>query len=139
MASIWEGFGMVWRVFWALLGDSWAFFRRSKSSLFKAWVQDGLQEAFWIDFGRVLEGFGEGLGRNLGGFGRFCAGCGQILGAFGKMWPCCSKAYKLDPRADLRSVTMWDYVKFRLPHRGRGPPRIGTLRGASRDSAGVLT
>ena len=30
-------------------------------------VQDGLQEAFWIDFGWRLGGIEEGLGRDLGG------------------------------------------------------------------------
>ena len=63
MASIWEGSGRVWGVSWALLGALGLFFRRSKTYFFKALVQDGLQEAFWIDFGAVLGGFGEGFGR----------------------------------------------------------------------------
>ena len=39
-------------------------------------VQDGLQEAFWIDFGSILGGFGEGLGRVWGAFGE----------DFGRVW-----------------------------------------------------
>ena len=60
------GFGTVWGLSWALLGASWLFFGRSKSGFVKGFVQDGLQEAFWIDFGSLWEGFG----RVLGGFVR---------------------------------------------------------------------
>ena len=63
MASIWEGSGRVWGVSWALLGALGLFFRRSKTYFFKALVQDGLQEAFWIDFETILGGFREVLGR----------------------------------------------------------------------------
>ena len=76
MGSILEGFGTAWGPIWALLGAPGPFFERSKSSSFKALVQSALQEAFWIDFGSILEGSGKvfggfwnGLGRNLGGFG----------------------------------------------------------------------
>ena len=72
-------------------------------------------DQFWQGLGRIWGGFGEGLGGNFEGFGRFCVGFGQILDAFAKMWPCCGKAYKLDPRADPRSVTM----------RGGPPPSVG--------------
>ena len=68
MASIWEGSGRVWGVSWALLGALGLFFRRSKTYFFKALVQDGLQEAFWIDFGWLLERFGGRFGEDLGGF-----------------------------------------------------------------------
>ena len=68
MASIWEGSGRVWGVSWALLGALGLFFRRSKTYFVKALVQDGLQEAFWIDFGAILGGFGEVLGRILTNF-----------------------------------------------------------------------
>ena len=70
MASIWEGSGRVWGVSWALLGALGLFFRRSKTYFFKALVQDGLQEAFWIDFGAILGGFREVLGRILTNFWR---------------------------------------------------------------------
>ena len=73
MNSIWEGFGTLWAALWSLLGAFWRFFGRSKSYLVKALVQDGLQEAFWMDFrslweglGTVWEGFGEEFGRILG-------------------------------------------------------------------------
>ena len=62
LGSIWEGSGSVCGVSWALLGPSWPFFGRSKASFFKALIQDRLQEAFWIDFGSILGGFGEGFG-----------------------------------------------------------------------------
>ena len=50
----------------------WPFLRRSDSAFFQTSVQDGVQEAFWSDFGSILEGSGrvwggfwEGLGRIL--------------------------------------------------------------------------
>ena len=76
-------------------------FGRSKSYLFQAWVQNELQEASWVDFGSLLEGFGrvltrfgEELGRILEGFGHFCTGCGQIVDVFGNMWPCWGRVSK---------------------------------------------
>ena len=70
------GVWVVWGVSWALLGASWLVFGRSKSSFFSTWAQDGLQEAFWIDFGWTLGGFWE----DLGGFGE---GFGRIQKPFG--------------------------------------------------------
>ena len=63
LGSILEGIGALLAVFWPLLGAFWSFFGRSKSYLFKALVQDELQEAFWMDFGSLWEGFGTVLGR----------------------------------------------------------------------------
>ena len=62
LETIWDGFGTVLGVFWTLLGASESFFWASRSSFFQAWAQDGLQEAFWIDFGSNLEGIWEDLG-----------------------------------------------------------------------------
>ena len=45
------------------------FLKRSKTYFFKASVQDRLQEAFWIDFGDILGGFGKVLGRIWTNFG----------------------------------------------------------------------
>ena len=42
-------------------------------------IEDRLQEAFWIDFGSILGGFGKGFGRVWGRLGR-------DLGAFGSSW-----------------------------------------------------
>ena len=85
MGSIWEEFGTVWGAFWALLGVSWLFLGCSKSSFFKAWAQDGLQEAFWVDLGSISEGFGmiwggfgEEFGTRLETFGP--AGADSLLG-----------------------------------------------------------
>ena len=71
-----KGFGGSGR----LLGDFGA-------SFLDALIQDGLQEAFWIDFesiwGGFWEGLGgawEGLGRDLRGFGSLFAGLGADLG-----------------------------------------------------------
>ena len=61
--SIWEVFGTVWDVSWVLLGAFWSFHGRSKSNFWAALVQDGSQEASWIDLGSILEGFGQGFGR----------------------------------------------------------------------------
>ena len=63
MGLIWEGVGTVWGLFGPLLGDFCSYFGRSKYSFFQAWLQDGLQKAFWVEFGRVLGGFGEDLGK----------------------------------------------------------------------------
>ena len=76
------------------------------SNMGPKWTPRRLLNRFWTGLGRIRDGFGEGFGQHFGEFGRFCVGCGQLLDAFGKMWPCCGKAYKLDPRADPRSVTM---------------------------------
>ena len=72
---IWEGLGLylgtVWAVFWALLGAFSPFFECSKLIFFQPWVQDGVQKAFWIDFGTILEGSGNILGtfsKGLAGF-----------------------------------------------------------------------
>jgi len=83
LGSIWEGFGAVWGLFWALLGASGPFFGPSRSSFYKAWVQDGLQEGFWIDFGWLLEGFGRVWGRIWEGLGRILANFGMD---FGEIW-----------------------------------------------------
>ena len=78
---IWEGFGTVLGLFWALLAASWPFFGRSKSSFFQAWAQDGLQEAFWIDFGSIWGGIWEDFGRIFGDFG-------PSQGRMRKSWKC---------------------------------------------------
>ena len=59
-----ESFGL----FWALLGRfldvlNHYFFKHGST-----WAHDGLQEASGIDFGSILEGFGEGFGRFWDGF-----------------------------------------------------------------------
>ena len=70
------GFGTVLGVSWALLGASGPVFCFFRSRFFPTWVQDGLQDAFWIDFGSILGG----LGRVLGGFWE---GLGAVLEGFG--------------------------------------------------------
>ena len=64
LGSIWEGLGTFWGAFWALLGASWPLFGLSKSNFFPVWVQDALQEGFWIYLEPILAGFG----RDLEGF-----------------------------------------------------------------------
>ena len=71
---IWGSLGLhlggVWGflgLFWALLGALWALLGRSWGSLGALLRllggQDELEEAFWMDFGSLWEGFGTVLGR----------------------------------------------------------------------------
>ena len=55
-------FGEILDLFWTLSGAFGRFFLPSKPNFYKALVQHGLQEAFWIDFGRGWRGFGCVLG-----------------------------------------------------------------------------
>ena len=64
LASIWEGFGPVWGLSWALLGTFWWIFEPSKSSFCKALAQDALQEASGVEFGGVWGAIWEDLGRS---------------------------------------------------------------------------
>jgi len=86
LGSIGEGFGRLLGVSWALFGTLWLFFRRSKTYLFTALVQDGLREAFWIDFGT----FGIDLGVILGSLGlQVGAMLGEVgpeIAIFGLFW-----------------------------------------------------
>ena len=68
--------GKLWDVLGRLLGAFGPFRGCSKSSFFRAWAQDGPQEAFGIDFGVILEG----SGRVLGGFGKVLARFGKGFG-----------------------------------------------------------
>ncbi len=88
LGSIWEGVGALRAVFWPLLGAFWPFFGRSKSHLFKALVQDELQEAFWMDFGLLLECFGKVFGGILGRFGVDLGGFEELMGRF---WTCLTR------------------------------------------------
>ena len=86
LASIWEGFGTLWAALWSLLGAFWRFFGLSKSYLVKALVQDGPQEAFWMDFGSLWKGFGtvwEGFGEE---FGRIWSLLSKEWTDFGYAW-----------------------------------------------------
>ena len=73
LGFVWDGFGTLWAVFWALLGALGVIFGHSKSFLFRALAQDGLQEASGINLGSILEGFGEGFGRFGRSLGSFLA------------------------------------------------------------------
>ena len=78
LGSIWPGFGAPWAGFGPLLGALCLLFGRSKRYLFKALVQDKLQEAFWMDSGLLLEGFG----KVLEGFREVLGGIWEDLGGF---------------------------------------------------------
>ena len=86
LGSIWDGGGTLRAVFWQLLEPIWSFFGHSKSYLFKALVQDDLQEVIWMDLGSLWEGFGTVLGR-------FGEGSGSLLGGFGKRFGRLSKGF----------------------------------------------
>ena len=70
LGSIWGGFGTLWALFWALLAALGSVLWPSKPTFYEPSVQDRLQGAFWIDFGSILERFGERCGR----FGRVLGG-----------------------------------------------------------------
>ena len=107
------------RLIWALLGAPGPFWGRSRWSFFKALVQNGLQEAFWIDFGRIWDGFarilkafGEGLGKILLHFWK----------GFGKIWK----------RILRRLWTVFDhFFEYFL----NWDPRAASLRPAKRHNA----
>ena len=56
-------FGEILNHFWTLSGTFGCFFWPSKPNFYKTLVQHGLQEAFWINFGKGWGGFGKLLGR----------------------------------------------------------------------------
>ena len=88
--------------FWSSEGHLGAFKVKSISNMAPRWSLKGLRGSSGVDFGVILAGVGEESSK----IERFWPVRGQILGTFGKMWPYCSKASTLDPRADPRSVTM---------------------------------
>ena len=59
MARVWGALGRLLATFGRIVLVFWAF----KAISFKALVQDELQKAFWIDFGRIWDGFGEDFER----------------------------------------------------------------------------
>ena len=109
LGFVWDGFGTLWAVFWALSGALGVIFGHSKSFLFRALAQDGLQEASGINLGSILEGFGEG-------FGRFGRSLGSILARF---WKCfgesCGRLRKVKKSRVVH--TFVDRCAFRSPAR----------------------
>ena len=121
------------------MGALGLFFRRSKTYFFKALVQDGLQEAFWIDFGAILGGFGEVLGRIsinfLEGFWKNWEEFGRFVGRFrfdvGKVF-----IYEAELALNLNStlhVKVWlprlKFFDVRTPALPRFASRSVTMRG----------
>ena len=92
MGVIWEKVGTVWGLFGPLLRDFCSYFGRSKYSIFQAWLQDGLQKAFWVEFGRVLGGFGEDLGKVWAEIWEYLNVFWQVVGKFWKHLEKCSHA-----------------------------------------------
>ena len=104
LGSIWEGFGPLWDVFWALLVALGRFCGPSKPTFLKALVQDGLQEAFWIHFGSILGGFGMVLGWICMGLGRIWALKIEAFASHGRIFstlcaPCRLTVCYRNPRA----------------------------------------
>ena len=91
---IWDGLGLHlgggWDALGRLLdtlGRLWAIFWAFNIELCTALVQDGLQEGFWIDFGSILEGICEDLGRIWEGLGRIWTNFGMDFGKIGgRIW-----------------------------------------------------
>ena len=119
MGFIWEGFGTVLGLFWALLGDFCSYFGRSKYSFFQAWLQDGLQKAFWVDFGSIWGRFGED-------FGRVWVDLGSILGGFSVSW-----RFR-DGRLEISVSSLAHTVCLLLHHILQQNPRAASLRLAER-------
>ena len=113
LGGSWASFGKGLGRSWASSGRSWATFVRILDVQNLAFFKHGSNMGAKRPFGSILGGSWKDLGRVWGWFGvkfgriwTFFSGCGHFLAAFGKMWPCCGKASKLDPRADPRSVTI---------------------------------
>ena len=106
LGRVWDGLGPLLGALGPLLFVFWTFKISLFSNMGPTWAPRGPLDRFWEGLGRIWVRFGDGLGWNLEGFGLFFSGCGHFLAAFGKMWPCCSKAFKLDPRTDPRSITI---------------------------------
>ena len=128
LGSIWEGVGALGAVFWPLLGAFWPFFGRSESHLFKAWAQDGPQEAFWVDFGLILKGFGRVLRAFWEHFGRFlkrfCFDFGKVLIYEGEL--------VLHFNSTLHAkvwLTLFEFFCVGTPALPRYAPRSVTMRG----------
>ena len=74
LGSIWEGFGTVWGVFWALLDDFCSSFDVQNQAFVKhgpRWAPRGLLDRFWEGLGRIWGGIQKSLGNELRGFGGF--------------------------------------------------------------------
>ena len=119
---IWEGLGLylgkvsdgLGRLF-GTFGGFFTVFWCSKLIFFQPWVQDGVQEAFWIDFGSILEGSGSVLGtfsKGLAGFWIDFEGFWEGLADFVQVLLC------QGPRAVSRSPAE------RPNARGDSPPRV---------------
>ena len=70
--SIWDGFGTVLGLFWALSAVFWTFKTKLFLSIGPRWAPRGLLDRFWVDLGKDLGRFCEDLGR-------FWEGLGSIL------------------------------------------------------------
>ena len=88
--SLWDGFGTVLDLFWALL----AAFGTFKTKLFfniglTWWAPRSLLDRFWVDLGKDLGGFCEELGRFSEGLGRILHGTDFALEqTVGRFWKC---------------------------------------------------
>ena len=65
MGRVWDNLGPLMATFGQLL----AVLGHSRSNFFQTLAQDGLQEAFWIDFGWISEGIWKDWGRIWDAFG----------------------------------------------------------------------
>ena len=132
---IWEGLGLylggVWDALGSLLGASWPALGPSKWSFFKTLVQDKLQEATWIDFGSILEGFGEGFGRSWEDFAQFWKGLGPSKNGRDNLW------HKLGTGRASWVGTLC-YISLLGTFSILGPPRCSASPREASQCAGVL-
>ena len=86
---LWDGLGLDLGGFWGALGRLlralghflsvfWAFKIELRSRIRPRWDPRGLLDRFWMNVGRFWGDFEVGLGGNLGEFGNFWSGRGQI-------------------------------------------------------------
>ena len=97
----------------ALLGAFWTFLERSKRSFVIGLGQNGLQEAFGVDFVSILEGFWEPLGRIWEGFGILWEAICELmdklehlLDMLERLWFCWGRISKWTP-ALIRSASQF--------------------------------
>ena len=114
LGRVWAGLGPLLGALGRFLTVIWAFKVELLYSIGPRWAPRGLLDRFGVDLGAFGEGFGRILEASWALLGPFLDSSEQIMDVFDKIWPYCSRAYKWDPRADPRSVTM----------RG-GPPQRG--------------
>ena len=104
MGGVWAGLGPLLAALGRLLLVFWVFKIQFFSSMGPTWAPKGLLGRFWVGLGGIWRRFGEGLGGNLEGFGRFLKSCGHFLETLEKCGPAGAKLLNWTP-ALIRSAS----------------------------------